>query len=110
MRVVELRARGLTYEQIAHELGVCSRTVIRDMQSVDVKKFVEELVRRQLEDIEGADEKSRLRYRDYILDKLMPKRVEAKTETRGVVEYKIVIKEPKLSGELGSSPDPVEDT
>lgn len=75
-RVIELRCRGWTEVQIASFLGVSERTIRRDLKSAQANEFVEELKRRQLEDIEENDDsKVRLKYRDKILDKLLPKQV-----------------------------------
>ena len=80
-QVIELRRRGLTESQIAKDLGVSERTVRRDLRSLQVQEFVEELKRRQLQDIEESeDPRTRLHYRDKMLDKLMPRQLNTKVE------------------------------
>ena len=67
--------------QIAKELGVSERTIRRDLKSSQTQDFVEELKRKQLKDIEETDDtKIRMKYRDRLLDKLIPKQVNQKIE------------------------------
>ena len=74
--VIELRCSGYTQTEIAEMLGVSERTVRRDLKSSIAEDFVSELKRRQLKDIEESkDPKIRLHYRDKLLNKLMPKKV-----------------------------------
>lgn len=76
IKVIELRCSGYTETQIAEMLGVSERTVRRDLKSSIAEEFVCELKRRQLKDIEESkDPKIRLLYRDKLLNKLMPKKV-----------------------------------
>ena len=72
---------GLTESQIAKKLGVSERTVRRDLRSLQVQEFVEELKRRQLQDIEESeDPRTRLHYRDKMLDKLIPRHLNTKVD------------------------------
>ncbi len=76
IRVIEFRCSGYTEAKIAELLGVSERTVRRDLKSSIAEEFVRELKRRQLKDIEESkDPKIRLLYRDKLLNKLMPKKV-----------------------------------
>ena len=76
IRVIELSCLGYTERKIAGLLGVSERTVRRDLKSVDAEDYVGELKRRQLKDIEESkDRKIRLHFRDRLLNKLMPKKV-----------------------------------
>ena len=80
-RVVKLMCMGKSGQEIADILGVSIRTVQRDLKSIEVQEIVEELKRRQLLDIEESeDERTRLQYRDKLLDKLIPKKVNTKIE------------------------------
>jgi len=84
-----LRAKGWTYQQIAAELGVNEKTIRRDMKTVDVKDFIDELIRQQLADIIESEGEIRLKYRDKLLDKLLPRKVEAKTESKGEMTFEL---------------------
>ena len=75
-KVIGYFCSGLNAVQIAKKLGVSERTVRRDLKSGQIQEYIDELLRRQLKDIEeGRDRKIRLQYRDKLLDKLMPKKV-----------------------------------
>jgi len=93
-RVIELRCLGLTIPQIRDKLAeegwkASEHTVWNDLHSEDVTEFIEELIRRQLADITLAEEPSlKMKYRDLLLDKLMPKR----SEVKGEVEQSILIR------------------
>jgi len=77
-KVIHLRAKGWTIEGIANDLKVFTRTVDRDLQSVDTHAFVDEFIRRQLIDIEGhlTDEavEARLKGREVLIGRLSPKK------------------------------------
>ena len=76
IRVMQLRCSGYTEVQIADVLGVSERTVRRDLRSSAAEDFVCELKRRQFKDIEECEDlKMRLDFRDKMLNKLMPKKV-----------------------------------
>jgi hypothetical protein len=88
-RVIELRCVGLTQAQICEKLredgfSISERTVWEDLHSATAEEFIEELKRRQLADITLAsdDYEIRLKYRDLLLDKIMPRKVEQKTESK----------------------------
>jgi IS30 family transposase len=87
-RVIELRAQGGTIDGIAKALDVSEKTVDRDLRGEDIKLFVDELIRQQLTDIVEAKLGMRLRYRDRLLDKLLPRKIEQK----GEVEQSILIR------------------
>jgi len=97
IKVIELRAKGWTIDKIAGFLKVSEKTIDRDLKSVDVVEFVDELVRRQIEDIESVDEGERLRYRDKLLDKLIPRRIESKVKAKVETSIKPVIDWQNLS-------------
>jgi transposase len=81
LQVIELMCKGFTEIQIAKKLGVSERTIRRDLRSLEAQEFGEELKRRQLRDIaECEDIRLRLEYRDRLLGKLIPKKVNKKTE------------------------------
>jgi hypothetical protein len=77
---------GLTIPQIVEKLedegtASCEKTVFRDLHSSTVDDYVEELQRKQFADITLSENYNvRLRYRDLMLEKLMPRKVEQKTE------------------------------
>jgi DNA-binding transcriptional regulator YhcF (GntR family) len=77
VKAIDRRAQGWSYEKIAVELKVNEKTIRRDLKSSQVQDFVDELQRRQIADIE-AEEKSyvRMQFRDKILDRLQPRKVE----------------------------------
>lgn len=88
-RVIGLRCVGLTQAQICEKLReegfrTSERTVWADLHSATAEDFIEELKRRQLADIAlaGDDYEIRLKYRDLLLDKIMPRKVEQKTESK----------------------------
>ena len=87
-KVIELRAKGKTIQKIAEELGVSEKTIDRDLKSQQIQDFIDELIRQQLEDIIEAEIKTRLQYRNSLLNKLMPKQIEQKTETKGEIIIK----------------------
>ena len=85
-RVMQLRCTGLSEVQIATTIGVSERTIRRDLNSSQARDFSEEILRRQLRDIESCkDIKLRLKYRDKIL----------KMFSKMIVKQKIV-DEPKF--------------
>jgi AcrR family transcriptional regulator len=79
-RIIELRTQGHTITEIAEELGVGDSTVDRDLKSRDAQEFIDALVQQQLADIISAKIGVRLHYRDKLLEKMMPRKVEQKTE------------------------------
>jgi len=79
-KVIALSVEGKTNQQIADCLKVNEKTIDRDMQSAQVQDYVHDLVRRQMQDIEGAELPMRLSFRGDLLDKLLPKRAGEKVE------------------------------
>lgn len=77
---MELKAQGKIITDIAKQLDVSEKTVDRDLKSQDYQKFIDELVRRQIVDIEASKPLIRLNYRSDLLDKLLPKKMEQKIE------------------------------
>jgi IS30 family transposase len=104
-KLIEFRAQGLTLQEIADKFGVNEKTIDRDLQSVDIKAFDAELIRRQLNELEGAEKvETRLHFRDRLLDKLLPKKVEQKVS--GELSQKVEVEKPvitleDLMGEYG---------
>ena len=76
-RVIDFRAQGRKIADIATELKVSEKTIDRDLKSTQITAFIDEIQRQQLDDIQH-EEKSyvRMQFRDKLLDKLMPKKVE----------------------------------
>lgn len=86
-RTLELHVKGLTIPQINNalleeEYETSEHTVFDDIHSQTAIEYREELERQQRADITMAqkDLKLRLEYRDRIIDRLTPKRVEPKVE------------------------------
>lgn len=79
-KVFELLGEGKTIDEIAAALGVSNSTVDRDLKSADLSALTDELVRRQIADIESAKLPMRLSFRSDLLDKLLPKKMEQKIE------------------------------
>jgi len=98
-KVIELRAQGGTIDNIAKALGVSEKTIDRDLKGDDIKPFVDELIRQQLTDIVEAKLGMRLKYRDKLLEKLLPRKIESK----GEVEAGIIIKGWDLGNAKGDS-------
>lgn len=98
-RVIELKGKGYRIEDIAKELGVSDSTVDRDLKSADVQALIDELVRRQIEDIEASKPAVRLSFRSDLLDKLLPKKMEQKIE--GGESFRVEVidnsKDPEIS-------------
>jgi transcriptional regulator with XRE-family HTH domain len=79
-RILELRVKGYTLEQIATELKCNESTIRRNLKDEPTQAFIDTLMRAQLADILEAKTGTRLHYRDKLLEKLMPRKVESKTE------------------------------
>jgi len=79
-RILELRVKGYTLEQIATELKCNESTIRRNLKDESTQAFIDALVREQLADIVAAKTGTRLHYRDKLLEKMMPRKVESKTE------------------------------
>jgi predicted transcriptional regulator len=79
-KALQLQAKGYTLEQIAQELGCNEKTIRRNLKDEPTQAFIDALVQAQLVDIVGAKTGTRLHYRDKLLEKMMPRKVESKTE------------------------------
>ena len=85
-RTIELRCLGYSIPKIAETLKEekiksSERTVFRDLRSALAEDMIQELLRIQNRDItEAQDVEVRLKYRDRILGKLMPKIIQSHTE------------------------------
>ena len=86
-RTIELSCKGLTIPQINNALHqedfeTSEHTVFDDLHSQTADEYKEELERQQRADITMAqkDLKLRLEYRDRMIDRLTPKRIEQKVE------------------------------
>ena len=81
-RALDLKTRGLTDSEISVRMTeegyrrVSMHTVNRLLNGVEAKLFVDELLRLQLRDITISDTHLRLKYRDKILEKLMPRQTQ----------------------------------
>lgn len=87
-RIFELRCMGWTMNQIQKGLreehfirGTSTKQIRRDLRSPQMKAYVDELIRLQMKEIyDCTDVKTRLEYRDRILNKLVPSRRITKTQ------------------------------
>jgi len=85
-RILELRVKGYTHEQIAKELKCNEKTIRRNLKDEPTQSFIDTLMQAQLADIIEAKTGTRLHYRDKLLEKLMPRKIEQKTEGKLQVE------------------------
>jgi len=81
--IVECWALGFTAEETVkaldqkHSLKIGLATVYRHRHSITAQTIIDELIRKQLRDIAGADNPTaRMKYRDKLLAKLIPQRTE----------------------------------
>jgi len=84
-RVLELSTSGMTIPDISDMMknegfAASERTVWSDLNSIEAKDYLEEILRKQLTDISLAPIVVRLKYRGKLLDKLMPSKIEQKVE------------------------------
>lgn len=82
IRVVQLWALGVSGEDTVAKMKeegfrISHKTVYRDRHSTEAAEYVEELIRLQLQDIKGASLEQKLNYRDKLIGKLVPQRIEA---------------------------------
>ena len=86
VRVVECWALGLSAFETAKVMKdegyrISVHTVYNDRHSTEAQKYVDELIRRQLRDIALADLEQKLNYRDKLIGKLVPQKIEAFQKT-----------------------------
>lgn len=91
-RTIELRALGYTYAKIALKLKeegfktTCENTVKLDLKTNIAEEFRQELLRKQLEDIENRkNEALRLKWRANLLELMFPKQYKTSMETGSLV-------------------------
>jgi IS30 family transposase len=101
-QIIELKAQGYTIAEICKKLGVSDSTVDRDLKSQDVQAFIDELVRRQIIDIEASKPAIRLHFRSDLLEKLLPKKMEQKIE--GGETYRVEIIDNSKDPEVQATP------
>lgn len=94
-RIVELWGIGASAEETQKALAdedikLCTNTIYAKRKSITAQEMIEELIRKQLRDIAqcGDDYRTRLEYRDRMLDKYMPKKTENKNEQIGEIKLK----------------------
>jgi hypothetical protein len=81
-RAIDLKCKGLTDAEISAKMTeegfplVSERTIRRILSQVTDKRIIEELKRFQLRGITTAEIALQLKYRDKLLDKLIPKKIE----------------------------------
>ena len=112
-RIVELKLRGLTATDIAARMRsegyskISERTVERFWASIRKDsgayppwscEMVEELQRQQLADITMVDERElKLKYRDRLLEKMMPRRVEQVGSVKQEIDVKHDVSDEQLA-------------
>jgi len=82
IRVVEYWALGATLQETTRYMReegyrISPTTVHRDRHSTTAKEYIDELIRRQLRDIATAELEQKLNYRDKLISKLVPQKIEA---------------------------------
>ena len=83
-------ALGKTLKTVAENLGCSVKTLQRDKKEIGELPVTEELMRKQMEEIESCDNEGlRLRYRGEMIRVLRPLRREDKVEASGkiVIEF-----------------------
>ena len=93
-RVIELYCMGLTQRQTSDRMReegfrISPRTVETVLHGKTAAEEAEEIKRRQLQDIAIADPALRLKWRAHLLDRLMPHRIEQKTEGKQSIVLEI---------------------
>jgi len=91
-RVLELSTAGMTIPDISDMMkdegfAASERTVWNDLNSVEAKDYLAEILRKQLTDITIADIGLRLKFRGKLLDNLMPKKIEQKLDATGDLNF-----------------------
>jgi hypothetical protein len=90
-KIVQGLNAGKTYGKIAEECGVSERTIYTDRHTLGFQDFVIDIFDTQLYDIAGLrklGDKTAMFLRDRLLAKLLPQKIEQKTEG----ETSIIIK------------------
>jgi DNA-binding transcriptional MerR regulator len=110
-RVCELRCLGLKIPQIKEMLSKEGQnwsedTIKRDLSSLQAQETLEELERQQLSDIAFAeDRKTKLEYRDRMIERLMPRKSPQTEVNVGLAQPKVTVeifdhsKEPNAAGD-----------
>jgi len=84
-RVLELRTMGMTILDISKVMkgegyAASERTVWSDLNSVEAKEYLDEILLKQLRDIALADIGLRLKHRGNLIDKLLPSKIEGEVQ------------------------------
>ncbi len=86
-KIVECWGLGFTAEETVmaiqewKNIHIGLATIYRHRHSLTAKEIIEELIRKQMRDIaKEEDSEIRMRYRDKLLEKYIPQRIEAKGE------------------------------
>ena len=107
-RAIDLKCKGLTDREISVRMTeegykyASERTINRILNEITEERIVEELKRQQLRDITTADSPIRLKYRDKLLEKMMPQKIEQKTE--GSQNLKITVVDEVARNQMDPSP------
>jgi hypothetical protein len=99
--IVKCHGRGLTaketvdYLKDTHNIKIGLQTIYRHRRSITAAEIIEEMLMAQKRDIAEADIRLRLKYRDKLLDKLLPQmyRILTKKEKRETIDLEKLNKE-----------------
>ena len=102
-RAIDLKCRGLTDREISDHMKeegyqwVSERTINKILNTVPEERVVEELKRLQLRTITTADVPLQLKYRDRLLEKMMPRRVEQVGSVKQEIDVKQNVSDEQLA-------------
>jgi len=96
-KIVECWGLGLTAEETVKaiqewkDITIALGTVYNHRHSITAQNIIDELIRKQLRDIaKESDSDLRMKYRDKLLEKYIPKRVEADLKSEHTETQKLI--------------------
>ena len=96
-KIVECWGLGLTAEETVKaiqewkDITIALGTVYNHRHSITAQNIIDELIRKQLRDIAKEDDSDlRMKYRDKLLEKYIPKRVEADLKSEHTETQKLI--------------------
>jgi len=97
--IVECWGLGFTAEETVRaiketkQVHVGLATIYRHRHSITAQQIIDELIRKQLRDIAKAEEDEvRMKYRDKLLEKFIPHRIEAYQKTESIERKEVAFK------------------
>ena len=93
-KALELLTAGMTIPEISARLikegyAASERTIAKDLNGVEAKEYLDELIRKQLTDITiEKDSNLRMKYRGQLIMRLLPNKVEQKVQSE-VITYDV---------------------